>query len=182
MKKLLLLLLLSTLLIFACKNKIEESTEVSELTNKQSPTEFFSYAPEDILIEKCWRCWGPSELKPYGEMGQRLIEDIKVNGLNPKGYIFYRKQKIFPNNLVLIKYGPLIIPDSIYNKIKSEDLKIGLGDIITESTTSRGGNIYYEGNIYIEAERKYFESKKKNLIDSIITVPIKLDLRIRRGN
>ena len=141
MKK--LLFLLSALLIFACKNKIEEPTEVSELINKQTPTEFFSYAHEDILIEKCWNCWGPSELKPYGEMGQRLIEDIKVNGLNPKGYVFYRKQKFSSNNLVLIKYGPLIISDSVYNKIKSEDLKIGLNDIITESII-KWGNIYTE--------------------------------------
>ena len=169
MKK--LLFLLSALLIFACKNKIEEPTEVSELINKQTPTEFFSYAHEDILIEKCWNCWGPSELKPYGEMGQRLIEDIKVNGLNPKGYVFYRKQKFPSNNLVLIKYGPLIISDSVYNKIKSEDLKIGLNDIITESITSKWGNIY------TEAQRKYSESIGNNLKDSIITIPIKISVK-----
>ena len=165
------LFLLSTLLIFACKNKIDEPTEVSELINKQTPTEFFSYAHEDILIEKCWNCWGPSELKPFGEMGQRLIEDIKVNGLNPKGYVFYRKQKFRSNDLVLIKYGPLIISDSIYNKIKSEDLKVGYYDIITESITSKWGNIY------TEAERKYIESIEKNLKDSIITIPIKISVK-----
>ena len=153
MKKNFLLILLSTLLILACKNKIEESTEVSELTNKQSPTEFFSYASEDILIDKTYGVWGPSELKPYGRMGQRLIEDIKVNGLNSKGYIFYRKQKfgeiklvngreiinLGRKNLVLIKYGPLIISDSIYNKIKPEDF--GAMDAYISVSSASGGDI-----------------------------------------
>ena len=90
--------------------------------------------------------------------------------MNPKGYV-YRKQKFPSNNLVLIKYGPLIISDSVYNKIKSEDLKIGLNDIITESITSKWGNIY------TEAQRKYFESIGNNLKDSIITIPIKISVK-----
>ena len=90
------------------KNKIDNSAEVSEdsidtrelmiaktkkLIKKQRPTEFFSYAPESVLIEKSWNSWGPNELKRGGKMEQRLIEDLKVNRLNPKRIYFLQETK-----------------------------------------------------------------------------------------
>jgi len=102
------LLFLSVFLIIGCKNKIDHSAEVSEgsidtrelmilktkkLIKKQRPTEFFSYAPESVLIEKSWNSWGPNELKRGGKMEQRLIEDLKVNRLNPKRIYFLQETK-----------------------------------------------------------------------------------------
>ena len=158
------LLLLSALLIFACKNKIDESTVVLELTNKQSPTQFFSYAPETILIMKSWNCWGPNELKPFGTMEQRLVEDLNVNGLNPKGYIFYRNQKSeYEDKTILIKYGPLIISDSIYNN-NFHNLEFR----IEATEVNREGN--YSLPTY--TEDKVWSLRGSN--DSVINIPLKI--------
>jgi hypothetical protein len=163
MKK--LLFLLSALLIFACKNKIDESTAVLELTNKQSPTQFFSYTPEAVLIMKHQLfCWGPNELKHYGTMEQRLVEDLNVNGLNPKGYIFYRKQKIYyPDKTFLIKYGPLIISDSIYNN-NFHNLEFR----IEATEVNREGNY----SLLTYTEDKVWSLRGSN--DSVINIPLKI--------
>tara|TARA_B110000459_G_C16248898_1_gene332521 strand:- start:37 stop:543 length:507 start_codon:yes stop_codon:yes gene_type:complete len=159
------LLLISALLIFACKNKIDESTAVLELTNKQSPTQFFSYTPEAVLIMKHQLfCWGPNELKHYGTMEQRLVEDLNVNGLNPKGYIFYRKQKgEVGDKTILIKYGPLIISDSIYNN-NFHNLEFR----IEATEVNREGN--YSLPTY--TEDKVWSLRGSN--DSVINIPLKI--------
>ena len=158
------LILLSALFIFACKNKIDESTAVLELTNKQSPTQFFSYTPEAVLIMKSWDCWGPNELKPFGTMEQRLVEDLNVNGLNPKGYIFYRKQKIYyPDKTFLIKYGPLIISDSIYNN-NFHNLEFR----IEATEVNREGNY----SLLTYTEDKVWSLRGSN--DSVINIPLKI--------
>ena len=159
------LLLISALLILACKNKIDESTAVLELTNKQSPTQFFSYTPEAVLIMKHQLyCWGPNELKHYGTMEQRLVEDLNVNGLNPKGYIFYRKQKISEEDkTILIKYGPLIISDSIYNN-NFHNLEFR----IEATEVNREGN--YSLPTY--TEDKVWSLRGSN--DSVINIPLKI--------
>ena len=158
------LLLISALLILACKNKIDESTAVLEQTNKQSPTQFFSYAPETILIMKSWNCWGPNELKPFGKMEQRLVEDLNVNGLNPKGYIFYRKQKISEEDkTILIKYGPLIISDSIYNN-NFHNLEFR----IEATEVNREGNY----RLVTYTEDKVWSLRGSN--DSVINIPLKI--------
>jgi len=181
------LILLSALLIIGCKNKIDHSAEVSEdsidtrellipktkkLIKKQSPSEFFSYAPESVLIMKSWNCWGPNELKPRGTMEQRLIEDLKVNRLNPKGYIFYRKQKIHRSSpirldkTVLIKYGPLIISDSIYsNNFHKSKFRIEATEV------NRFGNYQLQSLI----QDKVWGLKNSS-IDSVINIPIKITI------
>tara|TARA_B110000902_G_C13954125_1_gene454762 strand:+ start:107 stop:667 length:561 start_codon:yes stop_codon:yes gene_type:complete len=181
------LILLSALLIIGCKNKIDHSAEVSEdsidtrellipktkkLIKKQSPSEFFSYAPESNLIMKSWNCWGPNELKPRGTMEQRLIEDLKVNRLNPKGYIFYRKQKIYRSSsirldkTVLIKYGPLIISDSIYsNNFHKSKFRIEATEV----------NRFGDYQLYPLVEDKAW-SLKNSSNDSVINIPIKITI------
>ena len=176
------LLFLSVFLIIGCKNKIDHSAEVSEdsidtrelmipktkkLIKKQRPTEFFSYAPESVLIEKSWNSWGPNELKRGGKMEQRLIEDLKVNRLNPKGYIFYRKQKIHRlDKTVLIKYGPLIISDSIYsNNFHKSKFRIEATEV------NRFGNYQLQSLI----QDKVW-SLKNSSIDSVINIPIKITI------
>jgi len=126
---------------------------------EQSPTEFFNTCGSDVLIEKAR--WGKHKI-----MEEMLKQNFNNEPFNPSGYIFYKRYKE-----KIIKFGPLKISKSVYNKIKSEGLKLGYGAIITESITSRGEDIY------LEAQRKYFESIRNNLKDSIITVSIKLDLK-----
>ena len=82
--------------------------------------------------------------------------------------------------LILLLFIPLVSfgqeqgPTEFFNTCESEVLieKARWGNIINESITLRDRDIYWE------AERKYFESIKNEINDSIITVPIKLDLRI----
>tara|TARA_Y100000589_G_scaffold169518_1_gene161180 strand:- start:56 stop:526 length:471 start_codon:yes stop_codon:yes gene_type:complete len=138
---------------------------------EQGPTEFFNTCESEVLIEKAR--WGKNKL-----MEEILMENLNNETLNPSGYIFYKRYKPHrykPNWKSIeriIKFGPLKISKSVYNQIKSGDLKLDWGNIINESITLRDRDIYWE------AERKYFESIKNEINDSIITVPIKLDLRI----
>ena len=174
------LLLISALLILACKNKIDESTAVLEQTNKQSPTQFFSYAPETILIMKSWNCWGPNELKHYVTMEQRLVEDLNVNGLNPKGYIFYRKQKSeYEDKTILIKYGPLIISDSIYSNWSNRKFGVDLrnsarGEIHNLEFRIEATEVNREGNYSLPTytEDKVWSLRGSN--DSVINIPLKI--------
>ena len=157
------LLLLCALLIFACNNKIDEKPVALEQTNKQSPTQFFSYAREDILTSKSWNCWGPNKLNPHGTMEQRLLEDLNVNGLNPEGYIFYRKQKIYRRDkTVLIKYGPLIISDSIYSNNLESEFRIEANE----------RNKYGNYSLMYLNEADIWSLKGNN--DSVINIPLKI--------
>ena len=175
------LLLISALLILACKNKIDESTAVLEQTNKQSPTQFFSYTPEAVLIMKHQLfCWGPNELKHYGTMEQRLVEDLNVNGLNPKGYIFYRKQKSeYEDKTILIKYGPLIISDSIYSNWSNRKFGVDLrnsarGEIHNLEFRIEATEVNREGNYSLPTytEDKVWSLRGSN--DSVINIPLKI--------
>mgnify|MGYP006892430517 CR=1 FL=1 len=111
--------------------------------------------------------WGPNELKRGGKMEQRLIEDLKVNRLNPKGYIFYRKQKIHRlDKTVLIKYGPLIISDSIYsNNFHKSKFRIEATEV------NRFGNYQLQSLI----QDKVWGLKNSS-IDSVINIPIKITI------
>ena len=113
---------------------------------------------------KSWNCWGPNELKPFGKMEQRLVEDLNVNGLNPKGYIFYRKQKIYsPDKTFLIKYGPLIISDSIYNNnFHNSEFRIEATEV------NREGNY----SLLTYTEDKAWSLRGSN--DSVINIPLKI--------
>ena len=148
--------------------ELKELGKAFEEFETDGPTEFFNTCESEVLIEKAR--WGKGKNKVMEEI---LMENLNNETLNPSGYIFYKRYKSPQKNIErIIKFGPLKISKSVYNQIKTEDLKLNWGNIINESITLRGRDIYRE------AERKYFESIKNEINDSIITVPIKLDLRI----
>ena len=96
-------------------------------------------------------------------MEQRLLEDLNVNGLNPEGYFFYRKQKIYRRDkTVLIKYGPLIISDSIYSNNLESEFRIEANE----------RNKYGNYSLMYLNESDIWSLKGNN--DSVINIPLKI--------